>query len=255
MLWYKAWLETRWRFLIGLVLLLFSASGIVISYPSVQELLPLVPQPDTGSALGRAIREAAELAATYRGYVWSHWFAQNLPQAWTLLAVLLGTGGLLAQAASGGALFTLSLPITRGRLLGVRAATALLELLALALIPSLLIPLFSPAIGQSYAIADVLVHAMCLFVGGAMFFSLAFLLSTVFADVWRPILLALCAAFALALVERILPDVARFGPFRVMTAEAYFRAGAMPWLGLLMSAAASAGMLYAAVKNIARQDF
>lgn len=255
MLWYKAWLETRWRFLIGLVLLLFSASGIVISYPSVRELLPMVPQTDTSSVLGRAIKEAAELAATYRGYVWSHWFRENLPQAWTVLAVLLGTGGLLAQGASGGALFTLSLPITRGRLLGVRAATALLELLALALIPSLVIPVLSPTVDQSYAVVDVLVHAMCLFVGGAVFFSFAFLLSTVFTDVWRPLLIALCAAFALALVERTLRDVASFGLIRVMTAEAYFRSGALPWPGLLVSAAASLGMLYAAIKNIERQDF
>lgn len=255
MLWYKAWLETRWRFLIGLVLLLFSAGGIVIGYPRVMELLPMVPQPDTSSVLGRAIKEAAELAATYRGYVWSQWFGQNLPQAWTVLAVLLGTGGLLAQGASGGALFTLSLPITRGRLLGVRAATALIELLALALLPSLVIPLMSPAVGESYSVVDVLVHALCLFIGGAVFFSLAFLLSTIFTDVWRPLLIALCAAFALALVERTLRDVASFGVIRVMTAEAYFRSGVLPWPGLLVSAAASLSMLYAAVKNIARQDF
>ena len=52
---------------------------------------------------------------------------------WTLFAVLLGTGGLLSQASGGGALFTLSLPVSRNRLLGVRAATGLAELLVLAL--------------------------------------------------------------------------------------------------------------------------
>src|SRR5260370_15354436 len=35
MLWYKSWLETRWRFLIGLVLLLFSALSTVFTYPQV----------------------------------------------------------------------------------------------------------------------------------------------------------------------------------------------------------------------------
>ena len=126
MLWYKAWLETRWRFLIGLVLLLFSAGGVVIGYPRVVELLPMVPQPDTSSVLGRAIKEAAELAATYRGYVWSQWFRQNLSNTWTVFAVLLGTGGLLAQTSGGAALFTLSLPVTRRRLAGIRAATGLI---------------------------------------------------------------------------------------------------------------------------------
>ena len=255
MLWYKAWLETRWRFLIGLALLLFTAGGVVIGYPRVMELMPLVPRTDTGGELGRLIKEAAELARTYRGYVWSQWFRQNLAQTWTLLAVLLGTGGLLAQTSGGGALFTLSLPVTRSRLLGVRAATALVELLALALIPSLLIPLLSPAIDQSYGVVDALVHATCLFIAGTVFFSLAFLLSTVFSDVWRPALIALCAAFAMALLERVLRDAGGFGLFRIMTGEAYFRAGVLPWFGLLASAAVSMGMLYAAIKNIARQDF
>ena len=44
MLWYKSWLETRWRFLIGLALLMLSACGTVLAYPAVQELLPLAAQ-------------------------------------------------------------------------------------------------------------------------------------------------------------------------------------------------------------------
>ena len=39
MLWYKSWLETRWRFLIGLVLLMLSAGGTVLTYPHVVKLL------------------------------------------------------------------------------------------------------------------------------------------------------------------------------------------------------------------------
>jgi hypothetical protein len=40
-----------------------------------------------------------------------------------------------------------------------------------------------------------------------------------------------------------------------MSGEVYFRGGGLPWLGLLASATASATMLYAATRNIARQDF
>jgi hypothetical protein len=31
MLWYKAWLETRWRFVIGLVVLMASACALVLT--------------------------------------------------------------------------------------------------------------------------------------------------------------------------------------------------------------------------------
>jgi ABC-type transport system involved in multi-copper enzyme maturation permease subunit len=176
-------------------------------------------------------------------------------QMWILFAVLLGTGGLLSQVSGGGALFTLSLPVSRAQLLGIRAATGLAELAVLAFVPSLFLAAFSPVIGQTYGITDALIHSACLFIAGAVFFSLAFLLSTVFSDVWRPLLIALCVAVVLATVEQFSRDLSRFGLFHVMSAEAYFRAGTLPWLGLSTSAAGSLLMLYTATRSIARQDF
>jgi ABC-type transport system involved in multi-copper enzyme maturation permease subunit len=254
-LWYKSWLETRWRFGIGLALLMLSAAGTVFAYPQVARLFPVLPNLDTRGEIGRAIAESIELARSYRGYVWGEWFRQNMPQNWTIFAVLLGTGGLLSQASGGGALFTLSLPASRGRLIGVRAATALAELLVLALIPSLMIPLFSPAIGEAYGFADALVHGICLFTAGTVFFSLTFLLSTVFNDVWRPPLIVLCGATALAIAHQVFRGFSAYSLIGVMSAESWFRSGSLPWFGLLLSAALSGALLYAAVRNIERQDF
>jgi hypothetical protein len=255
MLWYKSWLETRWRFMIGLGLLMCSAAGVVLTYPKVLQLMPLVPNVDIGGELGRRIREAAELAREYRGYVWSQGFGLNLPQMITLFAVLLGTGGLASQGAGGAALFTLSMPASRTRLLGVRAAVGLAELLVLAVIPSLLIPLLSPAIGQTYGIGATLVHSACLFVAGAAFFSLALLLSTIFTDVWRPLLIALSVAIGLALGGEVLRDLSKYTIFGVMSGETYFRTRALPWGGLLAGAALSLALLYGAAVNFARRDF
>jgi ABC-2 type transport system permease protein len=255
MLWYKSWLETRWRFVIGLVVLTLSACGMVLTYPQVVQLLPLAPQVDLGGEIGRRVAEAMELARDYHGYVWSQWFRQNMPQQWSLFAVLLGTGGILAQTSGGGGLFTLSLPVSRRRLLGVRAATGLGELLVLAVIPALVLPLLSPAIGERYGLGDALAHAICMFIAGTVLFSFAFLLSTVFTDVWRPLLIALCTAAALALFEQVLGGVSRYGLFRVMSGERYFRGDGLPWVGLLASTALSLAMLYAATRNLARQDF
>ncbi len=168
MLWYKSWIETRWRFLIGLFILTCSAAGAVLTYPRVQELMEYVPT-NLGGIIGDKIREAADLASTYRGFVWSNWFRQNLAQTGTLFAVLLGIASVFSP--SRGALFTLSLPVSRRRLLGVRAATGLVELSVLAFLPSLLIPLLAPAIHQTYGVGDTLIHALCFFVGASLFFS------------------------------------------------------------------------------------
>src|SRR5207237_8905801 len=102
----------------------------------------------------------------------------------TLFSVLLGTGGLLSQ--SSGVLFTLSLPVSRNRLLAVRAASGLAELFLLALVPSFVIPLFAPAIGERYAIGTLFVAALCVFVAVSIFFTLALLLSRVFVDPLLP---------------------------------------------------------------------
>ena len=252
MLWYKAWLETRWRFAIGLGLLMAGACAIVLGYPETLKAVSGLPQ--TGGELGRRISEGAALVRDYRTYIWSQWFRQSMRELWALFAVVLGTGGLLAQASRGGALFTLSLPISRARLLGVRAATALVELLILALVPSLVIPLLSPAVGQTYSFADAIVYATCLFIAGSVLFSFAFLLSTVFSDVWRPPLIALCIVVGIRLLEQAF-GLGNVSLLAFMTAESYFRGDGLPWVGLLASAAVSVTMLYGAVLNIARQDF
>jgi ABC-type transport system involved in multi-copper enzyme maturation permease subunit len=255
MLWYKSWLETRWRFLIGLALLICSASAVVMMRPQTLKLLPLAENMDVAGEIGRRIREAVALQHEYRGYIWTQWFRQNLAHLGTLFAVLLGTGGILAQSSGGAALFTLSMPVTRGRLLAIRAATGLAEWFALAFIPSLLIPILSPSIGESYSLAATLIHSACLFLAGAAFFSLAFLLSTLFNDLWRPLLISLLVAVLLGAAPALVEALSRFDIFGVMSADVYFRTGTLPWLGLLAVAAASAAMLYAAAANIVRHDF
>jgi hypothetical protein len=256
MLWHKSWLETRWRFAIGLALLACAGVAVVLVYPRVKELAPMVTPPaDAPGELARKLRESLELARDYRAYLWSQWFSKQQIHMWTLFAVLLGTGGLVTQSARGGALFTLSLPVSRGRLLAVRAATGLAELAVLAVSSALLVAAASPAVGEHYAIGDAMVYAGCTVVAGSVFFSFAALLSTVFSDIWRPLGFALFAAIVLGLAEQVYPEVSRFSVFPVMSATSYFRGDGVPWLGLLVSAAISTAMLWGAARNIARQDF
>jgi hypothetical protein len=252
MLWRKAWIETRWRFLIGLAVLVLSACGTVFDYPAVTRLLAATGPIDYGGGLlGRIVTEAARLEHTFRGFQWYH---QNLSQMWTLFAILLGSGGLLAQT-SGGTLFTLSLPASRAQVMGIRAATGLWELLVLAFVPSLIIPILSPAVGQTYGLGETLVHAFCMLVGGAAFFSIAFLLSTMLGDLWRPLLVTCGIAVVVALGEQALRGEMDYGIFHVMSGETYFLTGHLPWIGLSVSVAISAALLYGAANAVAAHDF
>jgi hypothetical protein len=88
-----------------------------------------------------------------------------------------------------------------------------------------------------------------------VFFHAALLLSTMFHDVWRPLLITLAIAVMLAVANLFVPQAQRVGIYPVMSGDLYFRAGRLPWLGLAISAALSGALLYTATVNFEGRDF
>lgn len=256
MLWRKAWIETRWRFLAGLGVLALLTTGTVLGYPRLARAVAgLVADPQPQGAVARAIRDSLELSRTFAGYVWLNAVSQNLVQTGTLFAILLGSGGLRAEARGTGTLFTLSLPFSRRTLMTTRATTGLVEVFGLAVMPMGLIVLLAPAIGEHYRVVDALVYGACLFAGTAVFFSLTFWMATLFSDVWRPGLIACGIAIGVALCESALPATLTLAPFHVARAEGYFHAAQVPWLGLVLAATLSVIFVWRAVVTVERTDF
>ena len=226
MLWYKSWLETRWRFLIGLALLvLLGVRRPCFAYPQVVEAA--ADGADRRRSAARSAGGSAKRASSsrdYRGYVWSQWFRQNLPQMWTLFAVLLGTGGLLSQASGGGgAVHAVAAGVARPRCSACgprpawrscwRSRSSRRSCCRCCRRPS----------ARATASATRWSTARASSSRGAVFFSLAFLLSTVFSDVWRPLLIAAVRRGGLGISEPVLRDLSRYSLFGVMSGENYFR--------------------------------
>ena len=253
MLWYKAWLETRWRFVAGMLLLMCFGAVVVLTHPLLEQMK--VEIPNLPGNLGEQLREAFALMTTYEGYVWSQWFGKNLLQFWTLFAVLLGTGGLATEASRGTALWTLSLPVTRRRLLGVRAGVGAAELLALAVVPTLLVWALSPLVGQRYPLKDALVYALLTFFGGMFFYGLTLLLSTIFGDQLKPILIGMAVSIAMGVVTMFSRRLAEYSVYNVMSGQRYFAEGVPPWAGLLACLALAASMFYVSLRVLERRDF
>jgi hypothetical protein len=250
MLWHKAWIDTRWRFFIGLALLLVLACGSSLSFPRVRDFLGAMQLPAVADEeAAAAFRESLELVRTFRGYAWSQWFSQSFPGLVTLMAALLGSGSPLVKGGSG-ALFSLALPVSRGRWIGTRFGIALAELFVLALAPSLAFAVLAPVVGEQFAVTEALAYGLSAFAGASLFLALAVLLSTSFTDVWRPLLFTCVGAVALAMLVPY-----DYGLFQAMGGHSFFRTGTLAWPELLVSAAAAAGLVYAAAANIARRDF
>lgn len=248
MLWHKAWVDTRWRFFLGLALLLVLACGTALSFPRARDLFASMQLPVvTDEATAAAFRGQLELMRTFRGYVWSQWFSQTFPGLVTLLAALLGSGSPLVKGGHG-ALFSLALPVARARWIETRAGIALVELLVLAMLPSLAIAALAPLVDGQLAVTEALVYGTSAFVGGSLFLGLAIFLSTSFTDVWRPLLLTCVGALAIGL---LVP----YGLFQAMGGHGYFFSSRLAWPELLVGAAVGAALVYAAGARIERRDF
>jgi hypothetical protein len=252
MLWYKAWLDTRSRFWIGLVLLVVMACGLVFEFPQVQKMAAGLGPLGADTPLHEQLNEALDQSRTLRGFVWHQWFQQNALTVGALFAALIGTSRLFSSSTRG-LMFTLSLPASRRRWLATRAATGLAELFVLMVVPALAFPLLAPMVGQHYSVGDALVHALCAYVGIAAFFGLALLLSTIFRDTWRPILIVCLIAVCAMFFDLLVPN----GPgiLRALSAESYYRGGSLPWVGLAVFAAAAAALVYASARKLDSLDF
>jgi hypothetical protein len=254
MLWYKSWLDTRSRFLLGLVVLLMLACGTVFTFRTVQELASALPADAVvgSDSLQQDLQESLEAVRTFRGYAWSQWFAGNFLALLTLLAALLGSGSPLVKSGAG-ALFSLALPASRDRWIGTRVATSAAELFAVAVLPGIAIVALAPLVGQQFSFVDALVFGFCAFIGASLFLAIAVFLSTFFNDVWRPLLLTCLAAIVISAFGMALPD--ERGLFSAMAGRSYYYDGSLPWPELLLSAAAAGAFVYFAAANIARRDF
>jgi hypothetical protein len=260
MLWQKSWWETRWGLLTFMGVLLFFAAwrqpwgeaGLTQWVSSLQEHAPNWSEDS---------RRLLPLLSSYQGYVWSLWFKLMLLIMWPSFA--LATGVTLVAAScpwmaggSGAAgLFTFSLPVSRRRVLLTHAALAAVEMVLLALLPSLMFPIVSRWIGGEVPFGSTVVYALLLALGGMVFPAFSFLLMAVFNNQWKVLTIGVAGAFALFFPIRIAEEFPWWNVYHVMSGETYFRYGKIPWLGLLASLAVSAAMMFAAVRIYERRDF
>jgi ABC-type transport system involved in multi-copper enzyme maturation permease subunit len=160
MLFYKAWRDTRARFLWGALALSLFLVLIVLERPQMQtSLLGLG---------GRAYSNYIEgLVGSFGKFIFG------------LLVIFLGVGGLLRERAHRTATFTLALPVSRAQLLASHIAVGLAELSLLSLLPAIVIPPLSLAVHQSFAVEDALRFSILWFVCGTLIFALSFFLSVI----------------------------------------------------------------------------
>src|ERR1039458_6117121 len=166
MLWYKGWLETRFRLLFTLGITLF----ILTFHYSIRNSLP---------------RNSSGKAAVL-SMVFTYGILVMMAEA-TLAGAGVTTQPSLqaSKGLHGSALFTLSLPVSRLRLLAVRAAIGWAEVAAMIAILCCGFWFASPLVRIMATPIEMMEYAATLLACGSALYGLSVLLATFLDDQWR----------------------------------------------------------------------
>ncbi len=236
MLWYKAWLETRSRFLTCLSTLTIFCAVFV---GHAQGLM----RPEWKTDFNRLLFVTQQFVVIM----------------WILAVVLLGMGGIVREKAIGTSSLTLSLPVSRARLLAIRVGMGALEAIVLAVVPWTTIFLVSSLSRMPILITQVGFYVLLLIGGGLAYFSMAVLVSSLVEGEYT----APAVAFGLVLLTAIVFDawLRPFNLWRLVTGDfyidrhTYLLSWPFPWRGTLASVSAAALMLLTSVRVIERREF
>jgi ABC-2 type transport system permease protein len=241
-LWYKAWLETRGRFLACLITLTLFC---FIFVHHAQEIA------FRGDGLSRPGGPADFYRLLYVNQ-------QFLVIMWVVSAVLLGMGGLVREKAVGVSTFTLSLPVSRARLFGVRVATGIFQAAALAILPWCAVFLASSSAGMPIRLSQVSSYILLLLGGGFSYFAMAILVSSFVEGEYT----APAISFGVVLLTAIAFDawLRPFSLWRLIAGDLSidrhtFLLSSFPSRGVSASLAAALFMLLLALYRIRRRDF
>jgi len=165
MLWYKAWRESRTRFAItAFTLVGFCLFAVLFRNQNRASGDLVIP------VLRSSIFSERIYDLVYYG---------TAKGVFAILTIFLGLGGLLRERRNRTAIFTLSLPVSRFRLIGTQMVVGLSEMAALSLLPAVLIPSLSKFVHESYPLDEALHFSMLWFACGSIIFAAAFLMSVV----------------------------------------------------------------------------
>ncbi len=237
MLWYKAWLETRVRFLICFCGIVTLCAWNVYRMDDVKSTVNLAYY---YSVLHNSSSQLALLM---------------------LLAINFTTmGGLLREKAVGAASFTLALPVSRAQMMRARIAVSLLENAVLIAIPWTVMFIIGCLLGKTHSLSQAMSHVGLLTVGGLVYYGIALLASSlVEGEYTAPIVsFGIVAVIASAFDD---PLYRPYNPLYLMMGGGHYDAragllvGPVPWLQICVHGLLAACLVLASVKALQRREF
>lgn len=193
MLWYKAWRESRTRFVASALALAAICSTIVFFHRDV------------------SIGMSDDEPLTYATYIWQIAYKGYVRDLFVLIAIFLGLGGLTRERDHRTTGFTLALPVSRFALLATRTVVGCAQVLLLAAVPAILVPALSALVGQRYPASQAWGFGVLWAMVGLLVHAIGILASVLFAGEFTA---PIAACFGL-IAYSLLADMS--GPGRYLT--------------------------------------
>jgi ABC-2 type transport system permease protein len=234
MLWYKAWLETRSRFLIALVGCIAFCMQLILMTPGTKE-------PNESILMLVGVHQA-------------------LVFLWIMGVTLLMMGGLLREQAIGSSSFTLSLPVSRLHLMSVRLGMGLMQAIALAILPWIGMLLAAHVAVHTSTLSLAGIHIVLLLGGGVVFLAASLLVSSIVEGEYTAPIVGFGGIIMLVYAlsgKRLVP----YSPWAFMMGLGYFHrqtplaVGPIPWLHAAVFVAIAALLAMISIKVIEERDF
>jgi hypothetical protein len=182
---------------------------------------------------------------------------------WVFVPVWLAGSGVRTQpvfgrnatrGVHGSTHFTLSLPVTRARLLIVRGALGLLETAAVMLVSGFAAWMLFPIVRAASTPILGMQHLLVVFMCGLAFYGLSVLIATLLDDMWHIWSTTFLIVFLWAPpVRRLLPTA--LDVFRPLVDSSPLITHTLPWTAMVVSLVAGAVFVVAALHVVKTQEY
>jgi hypothetical protein len=233
MLWHKAWLETKFKFWLSL-------ATVVVFVVILHSGPAKGPSPSVPAAVGFALATSTLLVVIC---TWLAGAGINTQPAFQAIKGLHGS-----------TVFTLSLPVTRLRLIAARAAAGWLEMAGLLAVWCGANWLVVPPVRASVTAVDMFEYVTTLFACASVLYFLSVLLSVFLDDQWR-MYGTMLGAVGLGLASRSLPLPAFADIVRAVGENSPLIAHTMPYATMAFSVVLAAILFGAAVKIARTREY
>jgi len=217
---FKEWLESRWRFFIGLIVFSFFSLLNVVLYPWLKTLIT----PEFISMMELILKQMPFVSPeqiqgafnlNWNVYLYSSWVSKTLYQGMAIYLLFMAAPLLSSEESRGTLEFLIAKPISSFRIITAKYSVSLIETIIVALFSTLILYPASLYMNEVFDFSLFLSGLIQSIAGIAFLFSVAFCISSLCKDQVKAIAFSALAYITLSLPS-YLPEYRHLSIFRFM---------------------------------------